>query len=293
MTFKQIASTVGIALVSLFLLITLLSGCNTIGVGNVGIVISKVGASRGVQDVATKSGWVIVNPFTTEVIEYPTFMQTVKWTKSTDEGKAVDESITFTTSTGTAVNADVSLSYQLDYDKAPQFYVKFRADNIEKFTDGFLRNVTRDAFDEVAGAHTVEEVMGDNGPILKAVKASVQEQLTPFGITISQLGFIGAPRPPQSVTDSINMKVQAQQLGLQKQNEIVQAEADAAKEVARAKGDAAANIERAQSDATSNKLRSESLTPQLLEWRKLDKWDGHLPTYEGSGGGSILLNGGK
>jgi regulator of protease activity HflC (stomatin/prohibitin superfamily) len=288
MSFKQIASGVGVAVVALFILILCISGCSTIGPGNVGIVISKVGAARGVQDVTVKTGWVIVNPITTEVIEYPTYMQTVKWTKSADEGKAVDESITFTTNTGTSVNADVSLSYQLDYDKAPNFYVKFRADDIQKFTDGFLRNVTRDAFDEVAGQHTVEEVMGDNGPILKAVRKSVQEQLSPYGITISQLGFIGAPRPPQSVTDSINSKVNAQQLGLQKQNELVQATADGQKLVARRTAEAQAEVIAATADATANKLRSESLTPQILERLKIDKWDGHLPQVQG--GATPMIN---
>lgn len=270
------------------------AGCSTIGPGNVGILISKVGASRGVQDVTVKTGWVVVNPLTTEVIEYPTFMQTVKWTKSTDEGKASDESITFTTADQMVVNADISISYQLQYDKAPDFYVKFRADNIEKFSDGFLRNVARNSFNNVGGQYQIGDIMGNNGPVLAKIQADMQSQLAKYGIQIDQLGFIGAPRPPQGVTDAINLKAQAEQIALTKKIELTQVQADADKEVARAKGDAAANIERAQSDATSNKLRAESLTPSLLEWRKLDKWDGHLSQVDGSGHGIMLsVDGGK
>lgn len=264
------------------------AGCSSIGPGNVGIQISKVGASRGVQDVTIKTGWVWVNPITTEVIEYPTYMQTVKWTKSANEGSPNDESITFTTGDQMVVNADISLSYQLQFDKAPDFYVKFRADNIEKFTDGFLRNVARNSFNAIAGSYQIGDIMGNNGPVLLKIQGDMQKQLSPYGIQIDQLGFIGAPRPPEAVTNSINLKAQAEQIALTKQIELTQVQADAAKEVAKAKGDAAANLERAAADAQANKLRSESLTPALVEWTAIQKWDGHRPQVEGSGSGFMI-----
>lgn len=267
-----------------------LAGCTTINPGNVGIQISKVGSNRGVQDVALKTGLVLYNPMWTQIIEYPTYMQTVKWTKSATEGNPADESITFTTKDQMSINADISVSYQLDYNKAPNFYVQFRADDITDFTNGFMRNVVRDSFDEVAGRYTVEDVMGNNAPLLKDVHDMVVQKLSTYGISIEQLGFIGSPRPPQSVIDSINLKVQAEQIVLQKQIEVTQAEADAKKNEAYAQGDAQANIIRAQADATANKLRSESLSPSLVEWTAIQKWDGHRPQVEGSGSGGVLLN---
>lgn len=266
----------------------ILTGCTNINPGNVGIEISKVGSSRGVQDVTLKTGFVLYNPAITEVIEYPTFMQTVKWTKSSTEGNSSDESITFTTKDSSTVNADISVSYQLNYDKVPAFYVQFRADDIQKFTDGFMRNVTRDAFNEAAGNYTVEQVMGDNAPLLKDVRALVQAQLGKFGVQVEQLGFIGAPRPPDSVNQAINLKVQAQQIALQKQIEVTQAEADARKNEAYAEGDAKANVIRATADATANKLRSESLSPALVEWTAIQKWDGKRPTVEGNSSGVLI-----
>jgi regulator of protease activity HflC (stomatin/prohibitin superfamily) len=278
-----------IAVVSLLLIMMVgCAGCTTIGPGYVGIQINKTGASRGVQDVTIRTGRVWVNPWTQEVIEYPTYIQTVKWTASKDEGKPQDESITFTTGNGMIVNADVSMSYQLGYDQAPAFYVKFRADKIDAFTDGFLRNVTRDSFNNIAGHHQITDIMGNNGPILIDIRKDVQAQLTPYGITISQLGFIGAPRPPQSVIDSINLKAQAEQIALTKQIELTQVEADAKKAVAEADGQAAANIALAKSDAEANKLRTESLTPALLEYNAIQKWDGHRPQVEGSGAGVLV-----
>lgn len=286
---RKLAVAAGTALGLLLLLILFTNGCKTINPGNVGIEVSKVGSSRGVQDLTIKTGLVLFDPLTTTIIEYPTYMQTAKWTKNVYEGRDVDESITFTTKDSLVVNADVSLSYQLDADKAPAFYVKFRADRIESFTDGYMRNVARDAFNEIAGEYTVEQVMGDNGPILKQVRQRIQEQLADY-VSINQLGFIGAPRPPEGVTQAINMKVQAQQIALQKQNEVAQAEADARKAVAVSQGEADANIVAAKADAEANRLRNQSLTPALIEWTKIQKWDGHNPTVVTGNGGGIIVS---
>lgn len=269
-------------IVSLFLAVVCLAGltgCNTvITPGNVGIKINKTGSNRGVSSVTIVSGRVFYNPLTTGIIEYPTFMQNVKWTASKDEGHQADESITFTSGEGTIVNADIGVSYFLDTSFVPTFYVKFRADDIESFTDNYLRNVVRNAVNEAAGKYTVEQIMGDNAPMLAKAKDAVQEKLKPYGITIDQLGFLNAPRPPANITQSINNKIAAQQIGLQKQNELVQVQADAQKAVVQAQGQADANV----------KL-SASLNDKLIEWRKLEiqqqaiqKWDTHLPNVVGA-----------
>ena len=257
------------------------AGCTTIGPGYVGIQINKIGQSRGVQDVVVRTGRVWVNPYSQEVIEYPTFIQTVKWTQSANEGNPSDESITFTSKNGMVVNADISMSYQLSYDQAPAFYVKFRADRIMSFTDGFLRNVTRDSFNNIGGQYDISDIMGNNGPILTKIKQDIQDQLKAYGITIDQLGFIGAPRPPPSVTAAINNKAEADQIAQTKRIELEQVEADAKKAAARADGEAKADIAIATADAQANKLRTESLSPQILQWRWIEKWDGHMPTVQG------------
>lgn len=273
---------------ALFVSSIYLTGCTNIGVGNVGIQVSKVGASRGVQDVAIKTGFVGYNPITTEIIEYPYSMQTVKWTKDANEGKPVDESITFTTSNSAVVNCDVASSIQLDYNKAPEFYVTFRADDINTFVDGFYRNVVRNEMNDVAGHYTVEQVMGNNGPMIAEVNVAVQKKMTPYGITVTNLGFIGACRPPEVVMQSINAKLAQEQRALQTQNEIAQVEAEAKKREADSQGIAQSNLIMAQADATANKLRSESLTPAILQLEAIKRWDGHLSQV--SSGGSNLIN---
>lgn len=268
--------------------LALLTGCTEITPGNVGVIISKAGSSRGVNDIPTRTGFVLYNPMWTQIIEYPYSMQTIKWTKNPNEGSPSDESVTFTTKDSAVVNCDIATSYQIDYEKIPAFYVKFRAEKIDDFTDGYFHNIVRNELNNVGGGYGVEQVMGDNGPMLKQVLDNVQGDLKQYGITVANLGIIGACRPPQVVTDSINAKLAQQQRSLQAQQEVAQAQAEALKREAEADGIAKSNIIIATADGEANRLKSENLTPLILQWKAIDKWNGVQPTVQG--GGTPLIN---
>lgn len=266
------------------------AGCTArISPGMVGIKSTVAGSTRGLADVAIGPAWVAYNPVTESVFEYPTSAQTVVWSSSKDEGNPVNEEITFTNKDSMQISVDVSVGYQVQPEKAPQFYIKFRSDNLKAFSDGIMRNWAREKFDGAAGSYDIDHIMGDNKAFLSEVRAALQKELDPIGITLIQFGLIGAPRPPQGVINAINAKIQATQLAQQKQNELVQATADANKEVARAEGDAKATITRAEAQAKANLLLSGSITPTLVNYRMLDKWNGVLPQVQSGSGMMIQL----
>lgn len=300
MTIKKLLLALPVLALAMFV-----TGCTTIPPGSVGIVVNKWGQNRGVQDYTTTTGFVSYNPMSTDIEEFPTSAQTIKWTQDPKEGglndkdnDGSDESITFVTNKGLSVNADVSLTFQFtDQRLIPAFYVKFRSDDIKSFAYGYLHNVTRNAMTEVGSHYSVEDVMGGKTEeYVKAVQAKIQDDVGPLGITIGQFGFIGKLRPPQTIIDAINAAQQAQYLAIQKQNELLQAQADAAKQVAAAKGQADAEVTRATGQAQANKMINDSLTDKVLErirldveWKRIDKWDGRLPEVTTGGGNGVLL----
>lgn len=267
---------------ALAFLLSFLTACTRIGPGHVGIQVNMAGSQRGVQDFDLTTGWVFYIPGKTSIYEYPTFVQTYVWTHDEKEGTADNEEITFTTKDALLVALDVNISYSLDAAKVPAFYVKFRNDDIKQFTHGFLRSVARDCFNEVGGHYGVEQIMGDNAEFLKAARDCTQAHVVAYGVNIEQFGIIGAPRPPAGVIQAINLKVQANQIALQKQNEVMQAKAEASKTVAQAEGDAKATLTRAEAQAQANKTLAASITPEFLEYTKLLQWDGKLPTVSGA-----------
>lgn len=284
-----------VAMVTLFA-----TGCTTINPGHAGIVVDQTGTTKGVLDKPVKTGWVTYNPITEDVIEYTAAIQTVQWTQSPSEGKPSDESFTFTNKKGMSINADFSISYSLDVAKIPYFYIRFLAkdekDLENKFTYGYLHNVARNCINEKAGDYEIEQIMGDNAKWIKDSKECIQADVIKFGVAIDQFGLIGAPRPPATITTSINLKSQAEQLSLQKEMELKQVQADAAKAVAQAEGEAASQIARAKGESEANRIRSASITEFLLRNRALDnehdriwRWDGVTPTTVLSPGTGVWM----
>jgi regulator of protease activity HflC (stomatin/prohibitin superfamily) len=289
---KGIWSLIAIGIGLMLGLGVLIGSCQRIHPGNVGIVINLSGSQRGDIEEVTP-GRYFFNPFTTDVIEYPTYVQTAVWTRSEHEGEALNEEITFNSKEGLTISADISLSYQLDAGRAGEFYAKFRKDNLADFTRGFLRNIARDAFNSVASLYSVEQLYGEKkAEFLQRVKELVNKQVEPYGVRIEQFGFVGAPRLPQQILDALNSKITATQEAMKSENELRIAQAEAAKEIAVAEGHAKAQLARAEGEAKSNQALLSSITPQLIEWEKLkvmQKWNGVLPTVQGGGNGGMIL----
>jgi regulator of protease activity HflC (stomatin/prohibitin superfamily) len=261
-------------------------GCKRIGAGHVGIKVNMAGNQRGVEDYPTVVGWIFYIPFLTQVVEYPTYMQTATWTGDPKSGRqGIDDSISFNTRDQLLVSADINLSYIIMEKQVPHFYVQFRSDNLDNFTHGYLHNVAKDAFNGIGSKYTFDEINGEQKEkVLLAVKERINADLNKYGVLIQQFGLLGALRPPESVMKAITSKMEAIQRAQQAENEVREARAQAAKAVAKAEG-----------EAKSNHILAASISPALIQWRQLEitqqyvnKWNGARPMVEGSGSGMIL-----
>lgn len=298
---KSNGSWVGRLLVAavLMLVVSSLAGCGVtrIGPGHVGLEVSMAGSNRGVNDIPVRTGWLWYQPLATQVYEYPTYVQTAKWTKSPNEGQDnpgnnPNEELSFKSKEGVIITMDLSLSYQLAADKAPAFFVKYRSDDLNGFTHGILRNIARDAFNEIGGTYGVDDLTGPKlGQFLSEVREKVNSQVANEGVHIEQFGVLESPRLPGEYQAAIMAKQQAVQQAQRAENELRTTQAEAAKTVAKAEGEAKARVAQADGEAAANKTLASSITSQLLELRKLDiqqqaiqRWKGDVPSIQGGGG---------
>ena len=289
---RRLVFTIGIVAAVLFI------GCVTsmrVDAGHVGIRVKLAGSDRGVQDMPTVTGWVFYNPITEQIVIFPTSVQNVVWTANAHEGRAVDESITFSSGEGVNVNADVGLSFHIEPSLAPRLYGRFRQNDMLALADGYVRNTVREAFNDVTSRMPVQEVYGaGKSKMIADVTAKCRDVLGRDGFVIDQLTINGALRLPQNVADAINRAMEATQNAIQSENRVrqVRAEADqaitqahGAAEAARQKasGDADALLIRARSEAKANEIIRLSTSPAVLQYRALEHWDGKLPTYNAGG----------
>ncbi len=179
-----------------------------------------------------------------------------------DEGHPVNEEMGFNSKEGIEISVDVSLSYPIEPQKVPEFYVKYRVSDLDVFTHGMLRDIVRNSLNEVASTFAVEDIYGEHkAEFLRRVEALIQEKVAPVGVSVQQFGFIGAPRVPEVIAAAITAKAQAIQQAERARNELATTQAEAAKKIAEADGDAKSLVTRAQGEADANRIRQSSLTP--------------------------------
>lgn len=273
---------------TIFVAIVLLSGvlfasCTVIPPGYVGIKVNQSGGNRGVDQYPVLTGRQFYNPVNERIYEYPVFLQTVVWTKDPTEGSATDQSITFNSIEGAVVNVDVSLSYAFVTDKVPAIFVEFRR-TPEEITNTYMRTKVRDAFSRVASTMPVVDIFGaKKQELLARVKGDLINDLDPKGFRIDSISMVGNPRLDPNVAASINSVIQAAQRAQEAQNKVAQVEAEARQKVAEAEGEAQKIKTLAEAQAEANERLTRSLTPQLVQYEALQKWDGKLPQMTGGG----------
>ncbi len=262
-------------LIALILLPMLfLTGCDNVPAGNVGVQVERYGDDRGVN-IQVKTPGRYFNGPNVDMFIFPTFTQSKVWDNRKDEEEVgADESFTFQTVEGLSVNTDLGISYFITPENTAKVFQKYRK-GVDEITSVYLRAMVRDALNRAGASVAVEDAYGKGKAALQdAVEADVKKRAAEVGITVEKVYFVNQMRLPAAVMESINGKIAATQIAQKKENELRAAEADAAKAVAQARG-----------EAEAARIRGEALrtNPQVLEQLALEKWDGKLPQYMGSG----------
>ena len=265
-------------------------GCTKVPVGHVGVKVYLLGGDKGVdsEELGTGRYWIGVNE---DLFLFPTYTQNYVWTADVNEGSENDESITFQTFEGMQVGADVGISYHIDPDKVTAIFEKYRK-GIDEITDIYLRNMVRDAFVSVASQLRIESVYGPGKTkMLADVEDRVRIQTENLGIIIERIYFIGSLRLPPAVVEALDAKIAAIQKALLRQNEVVEAEAEANKVRAKADGDADAVRAKASAEAERIDVLGEALrrNPEIIKLNAIEKWDGRLPRVITGDGGDMML----
>lgn len=138
-------------------LVILSSACKRIDAGHVGLVVKLYGSEKGVQDVTEATGWVWFNPFTTQIYEFPTFVQNAVFTRDAAEGSRGNEEFRVTTKDGLVVSFDVSMNYRVAPNKAAEIFKKYRKP-LADLDKTIMRNYMRDAYNKVSGKYTAEQL---------------------------------------------------------------------------------------------------------------------------------------
>lgn len=272
-------------LAALALILLFRSSIIYVNPGYVGVLIHRSGG--GVDKTPLPVGFHLKWPVFQEIVEYPIFMQTLVLAQSSREGRPYNEEINVNSVEGQPISCDVSLSFELDPGRVPYLYTSFRT-NIEMITHGFVKQSIRQALQEVVGRTEIVNFLGkEKALVVKQTQDDIQKHLGEYGFLVKQF-TLNEVRAPESIVKAIEAKNTMAQEALRAQNEMQKKQFEAQQKVIEAEGDAKSTLTRAKAQAESNQLLAASITPTLVEYRRIEKWNGQLPQV--TGGATPFLN---
>jgi len=287
----RIGTLVVIAVVAIVLLALTFASWRNIAPGYVGIVFDK--ANHNVTARAREPGWAFINPFTQAIQEYPVTIQTYSMVLKGTEGQTGgDDSVKVQSNEGQQLNLDAVIQYQVIKDEAGQLYQDWGGADIATVEDRVVRQYTRSQVPVVASKYGWEEITSSKRDVINAeISSALSAEFAKRHLSLISFA-IREVHLPQSLQDALNQKIQAQQAAEQQKYQLQQAQVKAQQDVAeaeghanalkaQAEGEAQATLTKAQAQAQANQQLAKSLTPDLIRYEQLQRWDGKLPVFTG------------
>ena len=258
------------------LVLLLMTGCTVVHPGESGVKFNRVTGSLSTES----QGAVFVMPFITTVEPYPISLRTYSMVSRDGEGSSKsDDAIDLPSKEGQHIRQDISITYNTSPDKAADVFKSFNGEDIADIEATFIRRTTITVAQTAAGTMSLTELISTRRDELQsAIQTKLTEELAKRGFVLDKVN-LGAAHLPPSVEQQMQAKMAAQQDAQRAEYELV-------KQGTLAK----ARVAEAQGIAEANRIMQQSLTPAVLEKMKLEKWNGVLPTVQGSGSSGILLN---
>jgi len=274
-----LASGAMLALV-LFVVAAVWASFTIIQPGNVGVVFNRW--SGALKTVGQGVAWRI--PWITQVQSYPIALRTYSMVARSQEGSAQgDDSIDLPTREGQHIRQDISVTYNTSQDKAADVFRSFRGADIEDIERTFIRRTIITVSQNVAGQMALTDLISNQRTALQDhIQDQLSTQMEKMGFVVDKVN-LGASHLPQAIEVQMQQKMAAQQQAQQAEYELQRQQTLAKAKVAEAEGDAQATLVKAKAQAEANRLLQETLNPLLVQSKAIDRWNGILPQFSGSG----------
>jgi regulator of protease activity HflC (stomatin/prohibitin superfamily) len=148
------------------------------------------------------------------------------------------------------------------------------------FADKVIDPAFNDFVKEVVPTYPIGEILPKREEIRQAAMKKLGDNLSRYHIIVDDIYFANIRFSPEYERAIEAKQVAQQQVETQKQV-LAQREIEAQQKVATAKGDAEAIFVVAQEQAKANEVLSHSITPSLVSYKSIERWNGVLPQVSG------------
>jgi hypothetical protein len=244
-----------------------------IDAGNKGLKVNLVGSQRGVSSYQYKTGWVMYNTWTEQILEFPIYQQHIEY----------DDQIVILKG-GFSATIKPTFNYSLKENAIGDMFVNLRKPitDIEQF---WLKNAIVGAVNDEANKWEVDSIFNHRQAFEAAIVVECNTRLSKW-FNVSQLRT--NITPPEALQESIIAKTKSIQQAQASEQQALAAIADGKRKIAVARADSAEQVINASAASKVIKLKQQELTPMYIEYIKAQAWDGKLPSTIAGGSGTFL-----
>lgn len=243
----------------------------------------------GYTGVKTSFGQIQTEPIPSGKLNFSIpFIQSIKKVNNKQQDKNIAAQIWGETDDKTPVYAsDITVTYKIASDKS--VYLVSAVSNLDNLVgESLVASSIKSAMAELSPTDVT--VRSKIEPLAKEkIQASIDEKYSADTITVVKV-VINDMDFQDAYNEAIQKKSIAQQTAatqkIENQTAIDKAEADKQAAITKAEAEAEKVRIAAEAEAEANRKLSESLSDTLVEYKKIEKWDGKLPTV--TGGNSIV-----
>ena len=276
---KGLLGGVVVGLAIILVLLTCIFGLKRVPVGYEAVVQSMSG---GVENVTLKTGWHVLPP-TKKAKNFTVANNQLILTKDERKGSKGDESFRVASADNASIAISFQMSYHFDPDTIVSTYKKYKGMDGEDIVNSRVTTVLKSRVSEITTDYSLMELYsGNRAEINEKLTRYLNEKFhTQFGLIIDDASIIDT-HPDKQLKEAINKRIEAQQRADQAKAEQETAKVEAETKKIQAQNDADIEILKAEAEAKANKTIADSLTSELIEQMKIEKWNGKMPTVSGS-----------
>ncbi|MDD6265654.1 MAG: prohibitin family protein [Clostridia bacterium] len=168
------------------------------------------------------------------------------------------------------VSTTIAINYRVDASKSYSLYKNVGSD----FEGILVAPAVNEVLKAISAKYTAEESVTNRSLISEGLVTGLNEKLNGQGLYITDVNIINFDFSEAFIT-AIEEKQVAQQ-------KLLKAETEKQTAITNAQAEAEAIKIKADAEAESNKTINASLTELIIEYLKIDKWDGKLPLVSGA-----------
>lgn len=186
-----------------------------------------------------------------------------------------------------SVSSKVAVNFRITNEMSAQVF-KNISGNI---TETILLPAVQESMKSVSARYTAEELISKRQQVSEEIKGTLDSKVKEYGVFIERFNIVNFDFSPEFNAAIESKQVAEQNLiktKTEQEQQIVIAEAEAKKQVIAAQAEADAITAKANAQADANKLLNESINENLLEYQKIQRWNGELPQVLGEGGTPII-----